>query len=41
MIWEIRPNKDGYAIYKDGVFITWCYDMKYAEYRLEALQKEI
>lgn len=39
MKWEIKPLKDGYAIYKDDVYVMWCYDMKWAEFRLQQLKE--
>lgn len=39
--WEIKPQRDGYAIWRNGEFMLWCYEMKWAEYRLaEMMDKE-
>lgn len=37
--WEIKPQRDGYAVWKDGVFQVWCYSYEWAQHKQEELMK--
>lgn len=39
-MYEIKPRADGYEILKDGIFVLWCADMKWAEYRVEEMMEK-
>lgn len=39
-MYEIKPQRDGWAIWRDGAFVWWCADKEWAEVRLEQLQQE-
>lgn len=38
MNYTIRPLADGYAIYKDGVYVMWCFTEDRAKLRLSEIQ---
>lgn len=39
MNYEIKPQRDGYAIWKGDVFILWAYSYEWAQYKLELLME--
>lgn len=37
-MFEIKKLADGFAIYKDGVYVMWCHTEEWAKKRLEEMQ---